>query len=206
MNLFPAVRFLLSVAHVEQFPADTGREIAMAGRSNAGKSTALNVLTARKSLARVSKTPGRTRLLNYFELAPDQRIVDLPGYGYATVTNEERGMWLPLLNALQRRQALRGLVLIVDSRRGVAEQDLALIDWADPTLRRVHVLLAKTDKLKRNEMAAALKTARAALDPRVTVQAFSAHDGTGVTEAQQVLRQLLLAAQRTPDPVSVPQK
>lgn len=191
MSLFPSVQFLLSVATPNQFPADAGAEVAMAGRSNAGKSSALNALTERKSLARVSKTPGRTRLLNYFELAPGRRIVDLPGYGYAEVTNEERRAWLPLVAALRERQSLHGLLLIVDSRRGIADEDQELIAWADPERRRVHVLLAKVDKLTRNETAAALKAARGALDPRVSVQVFSAHDGTGVREAQKLLGELV---------------
>lgn len=187
---------MLSVARSDQFPADTGSEIAMAGRSNAGKSSALNAIAERKSLARVSKTPGRTRLLNYFDLGAGRRIVDLPGYGYAAVTNDERRLWAPLLNALRNRVSLRGLVVIVDSRRGVAAEDLELIAWADPARCRVHVLLAKTDKLKRTEAAQALRSARAKLDQRVSVQAFSAHDGTGVREAQEVLHELFL--RRTP--------
>lgn len=199
MSLFPSVQFLLSVAHPEQFPADTGAEIAMAGRSNSGKSSALNAITERKSLARVSKTPGRTRLLNYFELAPGRRIVDLPGYGYAAVTNEERRIWVPLLQALHSRTSLRGLFLIVDSRRGVGAEDQDLIAWADPARCHVHVLLAKFDKLKRNEAREILSAARAALDPRVTLQAFSAHDGTGVREAQKMLAHVLATTKKNPD-------
>ena len=187
MSLFPHVQFLLSVAHRDQFPPDVGAEIAIAGRSNAGKSSAINAITERKALARVSKTPGRTRLLNYFELAPGRRIVDLPGYGFAAVTNEERRIWVPLMEGLRERESLRGLLLIVDSRRGVSEEDQELIAWADPARCHVHVLLAKIDKLKRNEASQVLRVARAALDPRVTVQTFSAHDGTGLREAQRML-------------------
>ena len=193
MSLFPAVQFLLSVAHPDQFPEDAGAEIAIAGRSNAGKSSAINAITGRKSLARVSKTPGRTRLLNYFELAPGRRIVDLPGYGYAAVTNDERRNWAPLMKALRERQCLRGLFVIVDTRRGVGEEDQALITWADPGRCQVHVLLAKADKLTRNEAGKVLRAARAALDPRVTVQTFSAHAGTGVPEAQKMLGEVLRA-------------
>ncbi len=199
MSLFPHVEFLLSVARPDQFPADEGAEIAMAGRSNAGKSSALNVITERKSLARVSKTPGRTRLLNYFDLGGGRRIVDLPGYGFAAVTNEERRIWVPLLNALRERVCLRGLFVIVDSRRGVGEEDQELIRWADPARCRVHVLLAKIDKLKRNDTTEALRTARAALGPRVTVQAFSAHDGTGVREAQKMLGEVFRSSIKNPD-------
>ena len=201
MSLFPHVQFLLSVAAPPQLPADLGLEIAFAGRSNSGKSTAINAIVGRKALARASKTPGRTRLLNYFALAEGQRLVDLPGYGYAEVSNAERRIWLPMLAALRERQSMVGLLLIVDSRRGVRDEDFGLIEWADPTRRRVHVLLAKTDKLKRAEAVAALREARAALAAAglvtastdaavtspVTVQLFSAHDGTGVAEAQRVL-------------------
>lgn len=191
MSQFPTAQFQLSVAHVEQFPADTGAEIALAGRSNSGKSSALNALTERKSLARVSKTPGRTRLLNYFDLGTGRRLVDLPGYGFAAVTNDERRIWLPLLSALRERASLRGLFVIVDSRRGVSEEDLEVIEWADPARRRVHVLLAKGDKLKRNELTLAVREARSVLRPPVTLQAFSAHDGTGVRDAQKLLQGLL---------------
>ncbi len=119
MSRFPKAQFLLSVAAVPQFPADRGAEVAFAGRSNAGKSSAINALTGRHGLARTSKLPGRTRLLNYFELAPNQRIVDLPGYGYAEVSAAERKIWVPLIDALRERESLAGLMLIIDARRGV---------------------------------------------------------------------------------------
>lgn len=198
MSLFPNVQFLVSAAQPGQFPADRGAEVAFAGRSNAGKSSAINAITQRHALARVSKTPGRTRLLNFFELAPGQRIVDLPGYGYAAAPEAERRTWAPLIGALRERQSLRGLVLIVDSRRGVGAEDENLIAWARASTRdserptedqmRVHVLLSKADKLTRNEGAKALREAKAALGDSATVQLFSALGKVGIDEAQRVLQ------------------
>ncbi len=187
MSRFPEAKFLLSVAAPPQFPPDDGVEVAFAGRSNAGKSSAINAISERKALARTSKTPGQTRLLNYFELAPGRRIVDLPGYGYAEVPPAERRKWLPLVDALRRRDSLRGLCLIVDARRGLRQEDAALIEWADPSRRRVHVLLAKADKLNQAERAALLRETREALGEAATAQVFSAHSGLGVREAQNAL-------------------
>lgn len=190
MSRFPHAEFLLSVAAPAQFPPDEGAEVAFAGRSNAGKSSAINAIAGRKALARTSKTPGRTRLLNYFDLAPGGRIVDLPGYGYAEVPPDERRIWVPLIDALRARTSLRGLVLIVDARRGVRDEDLGLIEWADPARRSIHVLLSKVDKLNQAERAAALAAARAALGDLATAQTFSAHSGLGVREAQERLTEL----------------
>lgn len=191
MSRFPNARFMLSVAAATQFPPDQGAEVAFAGRSNAGKSSAINALTQRKALARTSKTPGQTRLLNYFELAPGQRIVDLPGYGYATAPPAERAKWAPLIDRLRARQSLRGLFLIVDARRGIGAEDEQLIAWAGPPERAVHVLLAKADKLSRNEARAALAAAQSRLDGAVTVQLLSSQTGEGVPEAQRALLALL---------------
>jgi GTP-binding protein len=190
VSRFPQASFVLSVAAKAQFPADMGAEVAFAGRSNAGKSSAINAITERKALARTSKTPGQTRLLNYFELEPGHRIVDLPGYGYASVRPEERRQWLPLLDALRERDTLRGLMLIVDGRRGLREEDFALIDWAQTARRGVHVLLSKVDKLNQAERRAGLRSANAALGGLATVQLFSAHAAIGVREAQQRLTEL----------------
>lgn len=191
MSRFPKAQFLLSVAAVPQFPADRGAEVAFAGRSNAGKSSAINALTGRNGLARTSKLPGRTRLLNYFELAPNQRIVDLPGYGYAEVSAAERKIWVPLIDALRERESLAGLMLIIDARRGVRDEDLELVAWADPARRPVHVLLTKVDKLNQQEKAGALKAARAALSTDTGVQLLSSHSGEGVDAAQKVLAAML---------------
>ena len=185
MSRFHEVRFLTSVATPGQFPPDTGAEVAFAGRSNAGKSSAINAITQRRDLARTSKTPGRTRLLNYFELAPARRLVDLPGYGYANVSAAERDAWLPLLDELRSRASLKGVFMVVDSRRGLGEGDERLIEWSRGT--PLHVLLSKADKLNRSQAAAALRTASASLTGGGTAQLFSSRAGTGVSEAQEVL-------------------
>lgn len=178
---------MLSVAAPAQFPPDTGWEVAMAGRSNAGKSSAINALLGRKALARTSKTPGRTQLLNYFELAPGRRLLDLPGYGHAEAPDVVRARWGPLLHALRQRQSFRALLLIVDIRRGVREEDGVLLDWAGLPAPAVHVLLSKGDQLTQSERSAALKAAQSALEGRATVQVFSAHKGLGLEEARRVV-------------------
>ncbi len=194
MSLFPNVRFVLSAAQAAQFPGDRGAEVAFAGRSNAGKSSALNAIVQRHGLARVSRTPGRTRLLNFFEIGPEQRIVDLPGYGFAAAPEVERRTWGPMIAALRERQSLRGLVLIIDSRRGVAPEDENLISWARDSEReesepvRVHVLLSKADKLTRNEGNKVLKEARGVLGETASAQLFSVQDKVGIEEAQRVLK------------------
>lgn len=187
MSTYPNAALLLSAAHPSHFPADSGAEAAFAGRSNAGKSSAINALTGRRALARTAKTPGRTRLFNFFELQPNCRIVDLPGYGYAEASAAERASWAPMIDALASRASLRGLFLIVDSRRGLLEGDAALIAWAEGVHCPVHVLLSKSDKLKRAALVQALAATKAALSGRATVQAFSAVDGTGLEEARRQL-------------------
>ena len=187
MSTYPAAALILSAAHARQFPVDTGAEVAFAGRSNSGKSSAINAITGHKALARTSKTPGRTRLLNFFELAPGCRIVDLPGYGYAEASAAERATWAPMTTALALRTSLRGLFLMIDSRRGVLEGDGGLIEWAEGAGCAVHVLFTKVDKLKRSELASAVALARRTLGSRATLQSFSAHDGTGVEDARRQL-------------------
>jgi GTP-binding protein len=186
MSRFQQARFLVSAAAPAQFPPDGGAEVAFAGRSNAGKSSAINAIVKRHGLARTSKLPGRTRLLNFFELAPGKRLVDLPGYGYASAPQAERLTWQPLIDALKARACLRGLFLIVDVRRGVTAGDMGLIEWVEPG-QRVHVLLSKADKLGRGEGLRTVRAASAQLEGRATVQLFSALDGAGVAEAQEVL-------------------
>ena len=195
MSRFPEVSFMLSAADSAQFPADHGVEVAFAGRSNAGKSSAINAITARHGLARTSKTPGRTRLLNFFSLGADRRIVDLPGYGFAAGPREERAGWAPLIDALRPRNSLKGLFLVVDCRRGLSGSDLELIDWADPPRRRIHVLLAKADKLTRSESAKAQAAAVGVLGGHATVQLFSALRRIGVEDAQDRLASWLETAE-----------
>lgn len=191
MSQFPEVQFIKSVAAPGQFPPDDGWEIAVAGRSNAGKSSAINAVLARKGLARTSRTPGRTQLYNYFQLAPGRRMVDLPGYGHASVHKSTRATWGPLGEALLERASFSALLLVVDSRRGVQDLDLGLLDWADLPAGQVHVLLTKCDKLARAESMAALRQAQQALVGRGSVQLFSATKGTGLEEARRMLRTLM---------------
>jgi GTP-binding protein len=188
---FPNVSFLLSVASVEQFPPDIGHELAFAGRSNAGKSSAINAILNRNGLARTSKTPGRTKLLNYFEVGDARRVVDLPGYGYAAATPAERAQWTAVIDALPTRESLAGLFLIVDIRRGLREEDHQLIEWARAAGWKVHVLMAKSDKLNQRDRAQALKDAQRQLPDGVSAQLFSAHDGIGVETARKTLVEML---------------
>jgi GTP-binding protein len=191
LSHFPAVEFLKSVALPGQFPLDEGREIAVAGRSNSGKSSAINALLARKGMARVSRTPGRTQLYNYFQIAPGQRLVDLPGYGHAKVNAAIRETWGPLGEALRQRDCFTALLLVVDIRRGVGDMDLAMLDWAGRRPEATHVLLAKADKLPQAQKKRTLKESESALAGLATCQLFSAHEGLGVDEARAVLRRLL---------------
>jgi GTP-binding protein len=196
MSLFPKLQFLKSVAAPGQFPPDEGWEVAMAGRSNAGKSSAINALLARKGLARTSRTPGRTRLYNYFELEPGRRLVDLPGYGHASVDATTRESWGPLGEALRKRRSFAALLLVVDCRRGVGEQDLGLLSWAGRPVERTHVLLSKADKLPRGQAQQALREAKDSLATMASCQLFSAHDGQGLDEARGVLLRWIRAEKK----------
>ena len=184
MSVYPSAQFLLSAASPAQFPADDGAEVAIAGRSNAGKSSAINAMTARRALARTSKLPGRTRLLNFFELSSGRRLVDLPGYGFAAGAPAERDSWARLIEALAERECLKGLLLVVDARRGLLPADEQLLDWAEGIERPVHVLLSKADQLKRAEARALRARSQAQLAGRGSVQLFSAHAGLGLDEAR----------------------
>jgi GTP-binding protein len=187
VSIYPGAQFLFSAAAAAQFPADNGAEVAIAGRSNAGKSSAINAITARNALARTSKTPGRTRLLNFFQLADGKRLVDLPGYGYAEGPPPERDAWALLIDALAQRECLQGLMVVVDSRRGLLPADLQLLDWAEGIECPVHVLLSKSDQLKRAEARTLLTRSQAQLEDRGSVQLFSARTGLGVDEARRTI-------------------
>jgi len=189
MSIYPNVKFLTSAAEAHQLAPDLGKEIAFAGRSNSGKSTAINAITQRSGLARVSRTPGRTQLINFFELTPTRRFVDLPGYGFAKVPEKVRARWLELMeHYFNVRESLVGLVLIVDSRRGLGAQDAAMLEWVLARDRQAHVLLTKADKLNRRDAVRVLKETRAACsDTAVTAQLFSAHDRKGFEEARAVM-------------------
>ena len=198
MSTYPHVKFLTSAAEAQQLAPDLGREVAFAGRSNSGKSTAINAITQRAGLARVSRTPGRTQLINFFELAPDCRLVDLPGYGFAKVPERVRVKWLQLMeHYFNVRESLVGLMLIVDSRRGLGAQDAGMLEWVLARDRFAHVLLTKADKLNRRDGDRVLReTAAACSDTAVSVQLFSAHEKTGIDEARRVMDGWLNIAQK----------
>ncbi len=192
MSVYPKVRFLLSANRAQQFPEDGGTEVAIAGRSNAGKSSAINAITARKALARTSKTPGQTQLLNFFELDTGRRLVDLPGYGFAKVPAALRAHWKELVGEYMRtRRSLEGLLLVVDARRGLAQEDADLIEWMLEGGRRTHLLLSKCDKLTRNEARQTLRDTERELDGRASAQLFSAVSREGVEQAREALDRLL---------------
>lgn len=183
--------FLLSVAQMHQLPPDQGIEVAMVGRSNAGKSSVLNRVTQSKSLARVSKTPGRTQLINLFVLDENRRLVDLPGYGYAKVPLAAKLKWQETVDEyINSRDCLKGLVLVMDIRHTFRELDLNLLEYCDHRGLPVHILFNKMDKLTRNEMANVLREAKLKVSEYknpVTYQVFSARNGTGLKELHSVL-------------------
>jgi GTP-binding protein len=189
MSIYPSLKFVASAAEPHQLAPDTGLEIAFAGRSNAGKSSAINAITERAGLARVSRTPGRTQLINFFELTPRRRLVDLPGYGFAKVPEELRVRWLELMeHYFNVRESLVGMMLIVDSRRGLGPQDAAMLELVLSRDRRAHVLLTKSDKLNRRDAQRVLRETNTALsDAAVTAQLFSSHARQGVDEARSVM-------------------
>ncbi|HOY00020.1 ribosome biogenesis GTP-binding protein YihA/YsxC [Zoogloea sp.] len=191
MSLFRNAQFEISVAKPNGLPPPAGPEVAFAGRSNAGKSSAINTLCDHVRLAFVSKTPGRTQLINFFRLRNGAVLVDLPGYGYAEVPEAIRLQWQRLLeDYLTRRPNLVGLVLIMDSRHPLKDRDRVMIGWFAPSGRPIHVLLTKSDKLTRSEQAATLAAVRKELAPlgeQVTVQLFSSLKKTGIEEAERVV-------------------
>jgi GTP-binding protein len=192
MSAFPHARYLKGAHEPTQFVADTGAEVAVAGRSNSGKSSAINALTQRRSLARTSKTPGQTQLINFFELEPERRLVDLPGYGFAKVPRTLQEHWRHLLEGyFSGRESLAALFIVMDARRPLGEQDWQMIKYARARGRPVHVLLSKADKLSRGEGLRVLDAARRETREVATVQLLSATAGTGVDEARRALRMYL---------------
>ncbi|MES9856101.1 MAG: ribosome biogenesis GTP-binding protein YihA/YsxC [Sedimenticola sp.] len=187
--------FLTSAAKLAQAPEDSGMEIAFAGRSNAGKSSAINTLCQKKSLARTSKTPGRTQLLNFFALDDDHRLVDLPGYGYAKVAEQVKKQWqAELATYLENRRSLKGIVLLMDVRHPMKEFDLQMLEWSSGIGLPTHILLTKADKLKHGAASKSLLQVRKALksfaDNKITIQLFSSLKRQGVDEAHSVLDRL----------------
>jgi len=192
MSRYSRVRFLKSAASPAGFGDDSGFEVAISGRSNSGKSSALNAIVRRNDLARTSRTPGRTQFVNLFELEPGRRLADLPGYGYARVPPAVRAEWARLMDRyFAERQSLAGLFIVVDVRRGIGESDEAMLAYAASRGVPSHVLLTKADKLGRNEARQALATARKALGARAGVQLFSAQSGEGIDTAQGALEAML---------------
>jgi len=180
--------FLTGARSATQFPDDVGREVAIAGRSNSGKSSSINALTGRARLARTSKTPGRTREINFFRVGDDRRIVDLPGYGYARVPVDMREQWRTVLERYFRtRRSLRGLIVTVDSRRGIGELDAVMLGWAAAAGVPACVLATKADKLSRSAARAAQRSMAAAAGPSTPVILFSAPRRLGIEAAREQL-------------------
>jgi GTP-binding protein len=192
---FTNARFFTGAHKLHQCPPDTAREVAVAGRSNAGKSSALNAITGIKGLARTSKQPGRTQQINYFELGEQQYLVDLPGYGFAKVPPKMRAHWDQTLSAyFDSRQSLQGLVVIMDIRHPLRDLDWQLIEWANELGIPVHCLLTKSDKQSNGKNAAVLEKSRrllAGLNPDISIQLFSAVSGRGIDEVRKVIRNWL---------------
>jgi GTP-binding protein len=209
IGLCQQATFLTSAARVEQCPEDEGYEVAFAGRSNAGKSSALNTLT-RASLARTSKTPGRTQLLNFFTLDEERRLVDLPGYGYAKVPIPLKLHWQRHLEAyLGSRTSLMGLILMMDIRHPLTPFDCLMLDWAASSKMPMHILLTKADKLTFGAAKAALLKTQKDIQQKwgdtATIQLFSSTKRMGIVEAQHVLADWLqLLAPTTTDVANDP--
>ena len=192
MSQYPEAQFIKSANAATQFVPDTGAEVAFAGRSNCGKSSAINVIVNRRQFARTSKTPGRTQLVNFLSLSNDRRLVDLPGYGFARVSDRKRDHWRNLMaDYFENRQSLRGLFMIVDIRRQLTEFDRQMLSFAEHVALPTHVLLTKTDKLKRGQAAKALLEVRRDLGEGATVQHFSALNRQGEEAARAKLDEFL---------------
>ena len=195
MSLFSQLEFRYAVHQLPDMPPDQGAEVAFAGRSNAGKSTAINALANRRKLAFVSKTPGRTQAINFFDMGNQCSLVDLPGYGYAKVPRQEQARWDELIGTyISNRNSLILLIIIVDIRRGLTPLDWQMLDWLAPTNKAVHVLLTKADKLNRQQADAMLKQTTAELARHAgeaTAQIFSGTSKTGVKQAQAVIARWL---------------
>jgi len=191
MPLFQNAQYFISAHHLRDLPPPSGIEVAFAGRSNAGKSSAINTLANHTRLAFVSKQPGRTQLINFFSLGGDRHLVDLPGYGYAKVPEAVRKHWQLVLAAyLSQRSSLYGLVLVMDARHPLTPLDRQMLDWFGPTGKPIHVLLTKSDKLSRSEAMKTLAAVRKELQEtwgNSSVQLFSSLKKQGVEEAEKVI-------------------
>lgn len=201
---FNKAHFTQSAPGIRECPPEHGVEVAFAGRSNAGKSSAINALTNNSKLARTSKTPGRTQLINFFDLSDHQRLVDLPGYGYAKVSREMKEQWQrDLSEYLQKRQSLQGLVILMDIRHPLQTFDTTMLQWARQAGMPVHILLTKADKLSRGAAAASLakvmkELRQMNLAEDVSAQCFSALKRQGIDELKAVLQAWLTPGEDTP--------
>lgn len=207
MPLFQNAVFYISANNLRDLPQPVGLEVAFAGRSNAGKSSALNTLANHNRLAYVSKQPGRTQLINFFALGDDRFLVDLPGYGYAKVPQSMREHWqMVLADYLSYRTTLYGLVLVMDSRHPLTPLDRQMLDWFCPSGKPVHVLLTKSDKLSRSAASMTLQAVKKELNEtwgNCTVQLFSSLKKQGVEEAEKVIGEWLFAKKdEIPDTVA----
>ncbi|MEW5904868.1 MAG: ribosome biogenesis GTP-binding protein YihA/YsxC [Pseudomonadota bacterium] len=206
MGLFSKATFFTTVNHLRDLPQHGGREVAFVGRSNAGKSSAINTLANHTRLAFTSKTPGRTQHLNFFSLGEDNYLVDLPGYGYAKVPPDVQAHWEHLLGQyLLTREELAGLVVIMDARHPLTDRDQGMLDWFARTGKPVHILLTKSDKLSRQESTKTLREVKEFLHeyfPHCTVQLFSSLKKVGMEEAEAVIAAWLKGDEQknTPEP------
>ena len=188
-NPFRVARYVLNAHELKQLPADRGIEVAIAGRSNAGKSSAINTFTDQKSLARTSKTPGRTQQIVIFELDEDRRIADLPGYGYARVPLKLKAHWRNVMvRYFQTRSCLRGVVLVMDIRHPMRQFDQQMLTWSEGSNIPCHILLTKSDKLKRGPAQSTLLKVRRELPDIASIQIFSSSKKTGLEELVDKLR------------------
>jgi GTP-binding protein len=182
-NPYRSACYVISAHKLQQLPPDEGFEVAFAGRSNAGKSSAINTLTDQKSLARTSKTPGRTQQIVIFDIDAERRIADLPGYGYAKVPAKLKAHWQQVMQQyFEQRQCLKGVVLVMDIRHPMREFDQQMLNWCSVSGVPCHLLLTKSDKLKRGPAQAALLKVRKMLPPGATAQVFSSKNRAGLTE------------------------
>lgn len=194
-HAYQKAKYLTSATEFDQFPADKGAEVAFIGRSNAGKSSALNVITEIKGLAHISKTPGRTQMINFFALNERERLVDLPGYGYAKVPRMVKKRWEELLDSyLTKRHCLNGLIVVMDIRHPLKEIDKDLIEWAVHYSIPIHILLTKSDKLSRNSARKTFEKVQTSVDAYgkdLTFQLFSSYDRTWLDEVKTILKRWL---------------
>ncbi|MGZ8926956.1 MAG: ribosome biogenesis GTP-binding protein YihA/YsxC [Methylobacter sp.] len=206
--VYHQAKFINSSPHLKDTPPDQGLEVAFAGRSNAGKSSAINTLTRQNSLARISKTPGRTQMLNFFEIDDRQRFVDLPGYGYAKVPLEVKKKWHELMETyLTSRKSLCAIILVMDVRHPLTEFDWQMVEWCEHTGLPLHVLLTKADKLNygaaKNTLLQVEKALKDASFP-VTIQLFSSLKKTGIDEVHAALDRLFNPIEQGQSEISTP--